>query len=104
MNDIYYVYILRCEGDTLYTGIARDYRARYEKHLAGTGAKYTRSRKPVRIERVWQTEGRSAASRVEYFLKKNPRKTKDRFIGERNYFVEMVLEMLDIDIEVIGEI
>ncbi len=100
MKNIYYIYILRCEGDTLYTGIARDYRDRYEKHLAGTGAKYTRSRKPVRIERVWQTQGRSAASRVEYFLKKNSRKTKERFIGEDALFVERVLEKLDIDIEI----
>ena len=99
MKDIYYVYILRCEGDTLYTGIARDYRARYEKHLTGTGAKYTRSRKPVRIERVWQTEGRSAASRVEYFLKKNQRRIKERFIEEEELFAEKVLERLDIDIE-----
>lgn len=100
MKDIYYIYVLRCEGETLYTGIAKDYRDRYEKHLAGTGAKYTRSRKPLRVEMVWQTEGRSRASRVEYFLKKNPRKTKERFIGEENLFVERVLEKLDIDIEI----
>jgi len=99
MKDIYYVYILRCEGDTLYTGIARDYKARYEKHLAGTGAKYTRSRKPVRIERVWQSQGRSQASRVEYFLKKNRRRDKERFIEEEGLFAEKVLERLEIDIE-----
>ena len=100
MKDIYYIYILRCEDDSLYTGIAKDYRARYEKHLSGTGAKYTRSRKPVKIERAWRTEGRSSASRVEYFLKKNPRKTKERFIGEKAFFKNKVLEKLDIKIEV----
>jgi len=104
MKDIYYIYILRCEDDSLYTGIAKDYRARYEKHLAGTGAKYTRSRKPVRIERVWQATGRSEASRAEYFLKKNLRKTKERFIGEKDLFKDRVLEKLGIDISEIEEL
>ena len=104
MKDIYYIYILRCEDDTLYTGIARDYKKRYEKHLAGEGAKYTRSRKPVKIERVWRTEGRSRATKVEYFLKKNQRKVKERFIEERNLFKDRVLEKLDINIEVTIEI
>ena len=47
-----FVYIVRCSDDTLYAGIARDVPARLEKHDAGTGAKYTRSRGPVSL--VWQ--------------------------------------------------
>lgn len=97
-EDIYYIYILRCEDDSLYTGIAKNYKDRYEKHMAGTGAKYTRSRKPVKIERVWETQGRSAASKTEYFMKKNPRKMKEIFISENNIFADKVMEKLGIKI------
>ena len=43
------VYILRCAGGTLYTGIAKDVKARIQKHNTGRGAAYTRSRRPVRL-------------------------------------------------------
>lgn len=98
MDNKYYIYILRCEDDSLYTGIAKDYEKRYEKHLDGSGAKYTRSRKPIKIEAVWAIDGRSAASKVEYFLKKNPRKVKEGFIHIKETFIEKVKENLEIDI------
>lgn len=98
-DDIYYVYILRCEGDTLYTGIARDYEDRYKKHIEGKGAKYTRSRKPQRIEGVWLVHGRSEATKAEYWLKKNNRRMKDRFIEEGETLMKKVREDLGIDLE-----
>jgi len=103
-EDIYYIYILRCEDDSLYTGIAKNYKERYEKHIAGTGAKYTRSRKPVKIERVWKTKGRSAASKTEYFMKKNSRKMKEKFISENSIFADKVMEKLGIKIETCGSL
>jgi len=45
----WFLYLLECEGDTIYTGITTDVQRRYAQHLAGTGAKYTRSRKPIRL-------------------------------------------------------
>ena len=53
---------------------------------------------------MWKTEGRSRATKAEYFLKKNQRKVKERFIEERNLFKDRVLEKLDINIEVTIEI
>ena len=50
----YYIYVLRCKGDTLYTGITPDLRRRMRQHcgqLAG-GAKYTHSHKPEALLRV----------------------------------------------------
>lgn len=70
-GDVYYVYIVRCEDGSLYTGIATDVVRRLREHLSqrDPGAKYTRTRKVVALEMVWKTYGRSAASKLEYRIK-----------------------------------
>ena len=70
-DGVYYVYIVRCEDGSLYTGIATDVARRLREHLSQRepGAKYTRTRKIVALEMVWQTHGRSAASKLEYRIK-----------------------------------
>ena len=47
----WHVYIVRCADGSLYTGLTNDLTARIAKHNSGAGAKYTRSRRPVRL--VW---------------------------------------------------
>lgn len=71
-DDVYYVYIVRCEDDSLYTGIATDVARRLREHLSQRepGAKYTRTRKIVALEMAWKTHGRSAASKLEYRIKR----------------------------------
>lgn len=67
----YYIYVLRCKGDTLYTGITPDLRRRMRQHcgqLAG-GAKYTHSHKPEALLRVWETVDHTAAARFECAFK-----------------------------------
>ena len=66
----YYLYMLRCENGSIYTGIAKDYLKRYEEHLSGKGAKYTRAHKVVKIERVFLCDSRSIACSLENKLKK----------------------------------
>ncbi len=56
-----YVYIVRCRDGTFYIGTARDIATRLDQHDAGKGAKYTRSRGPVRL--VW-SEGPLTVSRA----------------------------------------
>lgn len=56
----WWVYILRCADESLYTGIARDVDRRAAVHNRGQGAKYTRSRLPVTV--VWREQGRRIAS------------------------------------------
>ena len=56
-----FVYIVRCRDGTLYIGTARDIAKRLAQHDAGKGAKYTRSRGPVRL--LWQ-EGPMTVSRA----------------------------------------
>lgn len=67
---IYVCYVVRCADGTLYTGVTTDIGRRVEEHNAGNGARYTASRRPVRV--VW-TEAhpdRSAAQRREAQIKR----------------------------------
>ena len=75
---MYFVYIIRCEDDTLYTGITTDIERRFREHSgeAANGAKYTRSHRPERVEAVWSCPDRSSASRLEYAIKKLRRQQK----------------------------
>ena len=43
----YWVYMVRCADDTLYTGITDNLERRIKTHNSGKGAKYTRGRRPV---------------------------------------------------------
>ena len=74
------VYILRCGDGSLYTGIAKDVRARVKQHSDGRGAAYTRTRLPVKL--VYQQEGltRSEALIREAQIKAMPRSKKEEII------------------------
>lgn len=45
----WFVYVILCEGESFYIGATNDIKRRYEEHVAGTGADWTRTHKPVRI-------------------------------------------------------
>ena len=72
----YFVYLLRCADGTLYTGFTTDVKRREAVHNAGKGAKYTRSRLPVRMVyyETFQTE-HEARSR-EWHIKRLSRAEK----------------------------
>lgn len=78
---MYYVYILRCRDDTLYTGITTDVLRRVQQHNDGTGAKYTRSRRPVFLVYSEPVGDHSAALRREYAIKQLRRQEKLRLIA-----------------------
>ena len=68
---MYFVYLVRCRGDTLYAGITTDLARRMRQHrgeLPG-GAKYTRSHPVIALESAWHAADRSAASMLESQLK-----------------------------------
>ena len=62
-----YTYILECEDHTYYTGWTNDLEKRFQAHLNGKGAKYTKSHQPLRIAYYENAcdEERSDAKRVE---------------------------------------
>ena len=65
----WYVYILRCRDDTLYTGMTDDVDRRLETHNAGKGAKYTRGRGPVTVVYREQCDDKSTALKREHAIK-----------------------------------
>jgi putative endonuclease len=84
MNN-WFVYILRCADGTLYTGITTDLARRVEEHNAGkSGARYTRSRRPVALAYSEAAANRSDASKREHAIKKLPLAAKmellERFV------------------------
>ncbi len=70
------VYIVKCADGTLYTGATNDVQARIEAHNRGAGARYTRSRLPVRLIYAEGCDSRSAALSREYAIKQLSRRNK----------------------------
>jgi putative endonuclease len=68
----WFLYLLECSDGSVYTGIAVDVQARFDKHASGAGARYTRSRKPVRVLASFELADRASASRAEYWVKRLP--------------------------------
>ena len=78
----YFVYILRCSDDTLYTGITTDIKRRVKEHNSSDrGAKYTKLRRPVEVVYSEESESRSSASKREYEIKKLKRQEKMELIN-----------------------
>jgi len=74
---VYYVYIVKCADDTLYTGIATQLERRIEEHNnSDKGAKYTRVRRPVELVYSEEYPDRSTASKREYEIKKKMTRAK----------------------------
>jgi putative endonuclease len=76
----WYVYILKCTDNTLYTGITNDIKRRVSEHNRGVGAKYTRGRTPVELVFVETLPNRSAALRRESAIKRMKTAEKRRII------------------------
>ncbi|MAF82827.1 MAG: GIY-YIG nuclease family protein [Gammaproteobacteria bacterium] len=74
------VYIVHCADNSLYTGIAKDVEERISLHNAGRGAKYTRSRRPVRLVYSESVATRATALRREIEIKRLKRDDKKKLI------------------------
>jgi putative endonuclease len=78
----YFVYILKCSDDTLYTGITTDVKRRVDEHNnSDKGAKYTKLRRPVEVVYTEKSEDRSNASKREYAIKQLKRQEKMELIN-----------------------
>ena len=78
---MHFVYIVRCCDGSLYTGYARDPKARLKAHNAGRGAKFTSGRRPVKLVYSEPCASLSAALKREHELKQWPRERKQRLVG-----------------------
>ena len=76
----WFVYILRCADDTLYTGITTDLVRRCKLHNAGTASRYTRSRLPVVLLYQESQPSRSLALKRELAIKALSRQQKELLV------------------------
>ena len=76
----WHVYIIECSDGSLYTGITNDLDKRITAHNDGWGAKYTKSRRPVRLRYSEPAADRKNASRREYAIKSFSRVKKMQLI------------------------
>ena len=76
MDGMNYTYIVRCRDGSLYTGWTTDLERRLRAHNEGTGAKYTRSRRPVELVYAESFDTKEEALRREYAIKQMTREEK----------------------------
>ena len=76
MESKYYMYVLLCADGTFYGGFTNDVAKRVATHNAGKGAKYTKTRRPVKLLYHEEFETKSAALKAEYTFKHQSRKKK----------------------------
>ena len=78
--------MVRCEDNSLYTGMTSDLEKRINEHIskARNGAKYTKSHNAVKLEIAWRCNEKSLACKLEYQLKQLTKKQKEKIVsGER---------------------
>jgi putative endonuclease len=76
----FYCYILECSDDTYYTGWSTDPERRLREHNSGRGARYTRSRRPVRMVYLEQLPDKLSALKRERAIKALPRAKKRKLL------------------------
>lgn len=93
---MYYTYMLRCQDNSIYTGITTNIERRFEKHSSKNEkcAKYTRNHTAKRIECVWESENRVLASKLEFHIKTLSKKQKEKLILNNN-LEELLSEKVD---------
>lgn len=79
---MYYTYILECADKSFYCGYTNDLNARVEKHNRGEGAKYTKSRRPVKLIYSEEFPTKSLAMKRECEIKKLRRSAKLKLLEE----------------------
>ena len=79
-DSVWFVYVLRCADDSLYTGITNDVRRRCAQHNAGTASRYTRGRRPTCLAYQEAHASRSLALKREIAIKALSRREKESLI------------------------
>ena len=80
--DAWWVYVLLCQREMLYVGIAKDVEVRFKLHCAGRGAFFTRLNKPIQVLAQERHPSRSSALKAEYALKQRKREEKLAWVQE----------------------
>lgn len=97
---MYFTYMLRCEDNSIYTGITTDLERRMQEHFSSGEkcAKYTLRHKPKKLEIAWESENRVLASKLEFYIKKTLKKgQKEELIRNPEKLGAFLGEKIDIN-------
>ncbi len=75
-----YTYMVRCKDGSLYTGWTNNLEKRLQAHNEGSGAKYTKTRRPVELVYYEEYESKTQAMKREYEIKQLPKKKKEELL------------------------
>lgn len=78
----YYTYMIRCEDNSIYTGMTNNLEKRIEEHISKSkkGAKYTKSHNAIKLETAWKSKDKSLACKLEYHIKTLNKQQKENLI------------------------
>ncbi len=75
-----YTYMVRCKDGSLYTGWTNNLEKRLQAHNEGSGAKYTKTRRPVELAYYEEYESKTQAMKREYEIKQLSKKKKEELV------------------------
>ena len=88
----WYVYLLRCADNSLYTGITTDLIRRAQQHQAGTASRYTRSRLPVNLVYQEAQASHCLALKRELSIKRLTKEQKEKLVSQNQNITERTTE------------
>ncbi len=86
-----YVYILECIDGTYYTGWTNDMKKRFENHINGKGAKYTKWKKPLKIVYIQECEDKSTSLKREIEIKNMSKHQKIKLVQNHKEITKEIL-------------
>jgi len=94
---MYYIYMLRCSDNSLYTGITNNLDKRMKTHFTkkNNAAKYTKSRQAMSVEALWETETKSGALKLEARIKKLVKTKKELLVAHPELLLQFFEDLQD---------
>lgn len=95
---MFYTYMLRCEDNSIYTGITTDLKRRFEEHKTKNEkcAKYTKRHQVVSMIAAWETDSRVNASKLEYHIKHLTKIQKEKLVENDALMPNFLGEKIDV--------
>lgn len=96
---MYYIYMLRCKDNSIYTGICTDLDKRLEEHFTRNEkcAKYTKTKIAIKLECAWNTDLRTDACKLEYWIKRLNKAQKEELIKNKELSNSLFKDKLSIE-------
>lgn len=94
--ETWFLYLIRCKDNSLYTGITTDVKRRFKEHQGNDrkGSKYLRGKAPLKLVLKKKIGNKSLSSKVEAKVKKLP-KVKKEFLVKKKIRIKEIINQVD---------